>query len=562
MSCATRNWLAFTLGCLLTASSAHGQVPDTRVIDDLVQNALKTWEVPGAAVVIVRDNRVIYLKGFGVRTLGGTDAVKADTVFALSSCTKAFTTTALAMLADEKKLTWDDPVRKHIPYFRLADPLADENVTLRDLLCHRSGVGTHEYLWYRAPWDLEEQIRRVGRVKPARSFRTALIYQNILVGAAGLAVEKASGGSWASFVEKRITNRLGMTGVSFTTPAALKAEHTSGHRRNKDGKVEVVPWYDFARPHPAMSLNASAADLGQWIKFQLGDGTWKGQRLVSAENLAETHMPQIVIRNEGIAKKENPLTHQLSYALGWVVLDYQGQKLVTHAGNIDGMRAHITLVPAAGIGLAILSNLQDTRMNLALSNHIVDHLSGFPYRDWDGLYGQVLKKQYDAAVTRARERDKNRVKETKPSLPLEAYAGTYEEPAYGTAKVAIENGRLVWRWSSFQCPLEHWHFDTFTATSDVLADPQLVFTLGSDGEVVMLRVLDVEFKKVKQSAAAIPSAATSTAPVSGERTLLVFGMSFLIAAAAFVGMAWRSQRVGPIKAPGTALKPTGFGPWA
>jgi len=498
-------FMVFTSRCvlviavLLRAASAHGQAPTPRAIDDLVQNALKTWDVPGAAVAIVRDGKVIYLKGFGVRSQADAGAVTPDTVFALSSCTKAFTATALAMLADDKKLDWDDPVRRHLPYFRLADPLADENVTLRDLLCHRTGVGTHEFLWYRAPWDLEEQIRRVGRVKPARSFRTGLIYQNILVGAAGLAVEKASGDSWASFVEKRITRPLGMTGVSFATAAALQtADHASPHRRNREGKIEAVPWYDFARPHPAMSLNASARDLGQWLKFQLGDGSWKGQRLVSADNLAETHMPQLIIRREGIVKRENPFTTQISYALGWVVLDYRGHKLVTHAGNIDGMRAHITLAPAAGIGVAILCNLQDTRMNLALSNHLMDHLLGLPFHDWDGLYGQVLKEHYEAALAVVRERDKKRMRGTKPSMPLEAYTGTYEDPAYGSATVSVESGRLVWRWSSFQCPLEHWHFDTFAVTNDTLGDPQVVFTVGSNGAVASLRVLDADFKKVKK----------------------------------------------------------------
>jgi CubicO group peptidase (beta-lactamase class C family) len=499
MSCMPRAWVLVALSFLLAAGSARGQTPTPKAIDDLVRNALKTWEVPGAAVVIVRDGKVIYLKGFGVRTLGGSDAVTPDTVFALSSCTKAFTTTALAMLADEKKLDWDHPVRKHLPDFRLADPLADENVTLRDLLCHRTGIGTHEFLWYRAPWDLEEQIRRVGHVKPARSFRTSLIYQNILVGAAGLAVEKASGQSWASFVKERITGRLGMSKVSFTTAAALQApDHAAAHRRNRDGKIEVVPWYDFGRPHPAMSLNASASDLGPWLKFQLGDGTWGQERLVSAENLAETHMPQVIIRHEGMAKKENPLTIQMSYALGWAVLDYRGHKLVTHAGNIDGMRAHITLAPAAGIGLAILSNLQDTRMNLALSNQLIDHLLGLPHYDWDGLYLKVLKEQYESAVARAAEREKNRTRGTKPSLPLEAYVGTYDEPAYGTATVALDQGRLVWRWSTFQCPLEHWHFDTFTLASELPFDPQMVFALGSNGAVATLRVLDVDFKKVKK----------------------------------------------------------------
>lgn len=478
---------------------AHAQASDPRAIDDLAQNALKAWEVPGISVVIVRDGRVIYLKGFGVRELGKKEPVTPDTVFALSSCTKGFTTLALGMLVDDGKLAWDDPVRKHVPYFKLADPLADEQVTLRDLLCHRTGVGTHDFLWYRAPWDLEEQIRRTGRVPPSRGFRTGMIYQNVMVGAAGVALEKAANDPWASFIEKKITKPLGMTATSFTTPAALQAaDHASPHRRNRDGKVEPVAWYDFAKPHPALSMNATARDLGKWLRFQLGDGTWNGQRLVSADSLAEPHMPHVVIRHEGVARQENPFTQQISYALGWVVQDYRGQKLIQHAGNIDGMRAHITLAPGAGVGLAILANLQDTRMNLALSNHIIDHLLGFPYKDWDALYGEVLRDQHEKNVRRAKEREQNRKIDTKPSLALDNYVGLYENPAYGEARVVKDKDRLVWQWSSFRCPLEHWHLDTFNARSDVLADPELTFTVGSDGTVAAFRVLDVDFKKSKK----------------------------------------------------------------
>ena len=300
-----------------------------------------------------------------------------------------------------------------------------------------------------------------------------MIYQNVMVGAAGVALEKAADDPWAGFVEKKITKPLGMAATSFTTAAALQAaDHASPHCRNRDGKVEPVAWYDFARPHPALSMNATARDLGKWLRFQVGDGTWNGQRLVSADSLAETHMPHVVIRHEGVARQENPFTQQISYALGWVVQDYRGQKLIQHAGNIDGMRAHITLAPGAGVGLAILANLQDTRMNLALSNHLVDHLLGFPYKDWDALYGEVLREQHEKNVRRAKEREQNRKIGTKPALALDDYVGLYENPAYGEARVVKDKDRLVWQWSCFRCPLEHWHFDTFNARSDVLADPE------------------------------------------------------------------------------------------
>jgi CubicO group peptidase (beta-lactamase class C family) len=486
------------LGLLMPgAPAAQGQAVDTKAIDDIVLEALKAWEVPGAAVVIVQGDRVLYLKGQGTRRLGGKEPVTADTTFGLASCSKAFTTLALAMFVDEKKLSWDDPVRKHVPFFRLADPLADANVTVRDLLCHRTGVANHDLLCYRAPWNLEEQIRRIGKVQPSRSFRSAFQYQSIMFIAAGHAVGTASGMPWGEFVQKRIFAPLDMTGASVTTAAALKSEdHAIPHRRTKDGKIEAIPWYRFEEPNPSASVNASARDLGKWLRFQLGDGTSLGKRLVSAENLAETHMPQTIIRLEGLTRAEQPFTAQMSYGMGWVLQDYRGHALVSHAGIIDGMRTHITMVPNAQIGIAILSNLHRTRMNLALSNTLVDRLLRLPYKDWNGYYGGLVKAEEEADKASQRDWQAKRRPNTQPSQPLKAYAGTYEDPAYGTAKITLENGGLVWHWSTFRCVLEHYHYDTFTIRQeDILDHAPLVFRLGADGAVTGMRVLDVEFKK-------------------------------------------------------------------
>src|SRR5262249_31284615 len=214
--------------------------------------------------------RVIIARGYGVKQLGKKEPVTGDTLFPLASCTKAFTTTAMAMLVDEGKLAWDDPVRKHVPFFRLADPLADAKVTLRDLLCHRTGVASHDLLCYRAPWNLEEQIRRIGKAEPSRSFRSAFQYQSIMFIAAGHGIGTAAATPWGEFVQKRIFTPLDMSSASVTTAAALKsADHAIPHQRNKEGKVEAEPWYRFEEPNPAASVNASARDLSKWLRFQL-----------------------------------------------------------------------------------------------------------------------------------------------------------------------------------------------------------------------------------------------------------------------------------------------------
>jgi CubicO group peptidase (beta-lactamase class C family) len=479
---------------LLPAPILAGQPPQPAALDAVVREALKSWQVPGAAVAIVHNDRLIYLKGFGVRSLGKNDPVSPDTIFPIASCTRPFTTLALAMLVDDGKLKWDDPVRKQVDYFRLSDPLADADVTLRDLLCHRTGVAGHELLWYRAPWTLEESIRRIGKVPLARPFRSAFQYQSTLFGAAGVAAGKAAGSSWRDVVQRRIIEPLGMKNVSFTTDVALKtSDHAGGHRKIK-GKVQGIPWYAIAEPDPSGSLNASARDLAKFVRFQLGDGAWQGRRLASAANLAETHTPQIVIRREGFVRAMNPDTHQLSYGLGWVIQDYRGQLLLMHGGSIDGFRAHFTLVPHARLGIVLLNNLDATQMNLAVSNTLVDLFLDLPPRDWNGYFADVVRadEAYDQA--RAKTLRARRDPNTKPSRALDAYAGTYRDSAYGTAKVTLEDGKLVWHWSTFKLPLEHFQHDTFLIEDEVLIDVLVTFTVGSAGEVTM-KLLDREFKK-------------------------------------------------------------------
>jgi CubicO group peptidase (beta-lactamase class C family) len=470
---------------------------DKSGIDRILADALEAWKVPGAALAVVYRGQV-YVKGYGVKQLGTRKRVTEDTLFPLASCTKAFTTTAMAMLVDEGKMAWDDSVRKHVAYFRLSDPLANSQVTLRDLVSHRTGLAGHDLLWYRSKWSQEEMIRRVGHVKLSKSFRSGYQYQSIMVMAAGQAVARASRGTWQDFVQKRIFTPLGMKGACFTTDAALKApDHASPHRENKHGKVEVIPWYGMTTPDPAGSINASARDLSKWVQFHLGDGTFQGKRLVSADNLEETHTAQTIMRLDAAARAMQPHTVQMCYGMGWVVQDYRGQRLVSHGGTIDGFRAHITLVPRAQLGIVLLNNLDGTSMNLAVSNSLVDLILGLKTQDWNSDLAAVVEKQKATRAAAAKHWLQTRHKGTKPSLPLASYAGTYEDAAYGTARIYLKKGQLRWEWSSFHGPLEHFHYDTFTAREEFLGNPPVVFKLNARGEIAGLRFLDVDFKRIK-----------------------------------------------------------------
>jgi CubicO group peptidase (beta-lactamase class C family) len=478
-----------------TLAACADNAPHT--VDKLVANALAAWEVPGAAVTIVSRDRVESLNGYGRRELGRAEPVTADTIFPLASCSKAFTTTLMAMLADEGKLGWDEPVRKHWPDFHLADPLADAEVTLRDLLTHRTGVASHDFLWYRSPLSPEELVRRVGKLPLERSFRTAFQYQSIMFTAAGLAAGRAGGSTWHQLVEQRIFSPLGMKSSRTTTPEHSK-DLATPHRPDREGRLRVIPWYVQREPNAAGSIHVSARDLAKWLQFQIGDGTFQGRRLVSAENLGETHTPQFALRLEGIVKDSNPDTLQMSYGLAWVIQDYRGHLLVSHAGTIDGFRAHITLLPRDGYALAILANRHHTRMNLALSNVLVDHLLGLPAKDWHGLFRGIVRNEDVAKQAQRERRERDRHAGTRPSRPLAEYAGVYEHPAYGRATVGLKDGRLEWTWSSFHVALEHYQSDTFVAKDENLDDPLIEFLVAPREGVTGFNFLNLPFRRVQR----------------------------------------------------------------
>jgi CubicO group peptidase (beta-lactamase class C family) len=493
--------LGFAVALLALPPAARAAGLDAKKVDALVGPTLKRWSVPGLAVAVVRDGEVVYLKGHGVKDVEKKGPVTPDTVFPIASCTKGFTTTAMAMLVGEGKMGWDDRVRKHVPFFHLSDPLADREVTLRDLVTHRTGLAGHHLLWYRSPWSQEEIVRRAGKLPLSRPFRTAFQYQSTMFNAAGLAVASASGMSWDEFVRKRLFTPLGMRSACCTSTAARKApDHAGGHRLLRRGEVEPMPGYPMPTPDAAGSIHASARDLAKWVQFHLDGGTAGKNRLVSASALGETHSPQFVMRMTPTERELFPDTVQMSYGMAWVVHDYRGLKVVEHGGAVDGFRAHFTLVPEKRLGIVLLCNLHQTHMNLALSNGLVDLALGLPPRDWTALHRAALGKVRARDEAREKARLAGRHHGTTPSRELAAYAGRYEHPAYGSVRVALERGGLVWVWHDFRPRLEHFHYDTFRLVEEPVGPAEVVFALDERGDVARFKVtgtMNVTFEKVR-----------------------------------------------------------------
>jgi CubicO group peptidase (beta-lactamase class C family) len=471
--------------------------PPLHPIDAILTESLRSWQAPGVAVAVVHNDRVVYLGGMGVREQGRSERVTPDTLFGIASCTKAFTATALALLIDEGKASWDDAVRKHVGFFRLADPLANRDVALRDLLCHRTGLSRHDLLWYRAPWSVEETVRRMAFLDPSSSFRSRYEYNNLCYIAAGLAVQSAGKMPWHEFVQKRLFVPLGMKGAVFNRQVVLRApDHATPHRRGKAGKPEPMPWYDDDRQIRASgSIKAGVRDLSQWIRLQLAGGTVDGKRLVSAANMKEMHTPQMVIP---LGPNDVGAT-QSSYGLGWRISDYRGHQVIQHGGATEGFRSRILLLPRDRIGIVVLTNVEESGLVTATALHIADHMLGLSRKDWYPHYRDRAKEEEAARKERLRKREASRRPGTLPSQTLESYTGKYHDLAYGTLEITLAGKELVLKWSSFTTPLQHFQHDTFVVTESKGAASQrllgelAVFRLDPAGKVSGVRFLGRRF---------------------------------------------------------------------
>jgi CubicO group peptidase (beta-lactamase class C family) len=493
MRIAARSAILFAVLIALPAPLSAADV-DPAAVDRVMADALAAWDVPGAALVVIRGDQVLILKGYGRKNVAKPEPVTPDTLFPLASCTKAFTATLLAMLVDEGKIAWDDPVREHLPGFKLADPHADAMVAIRDLLCHRTGVPGNDLLWYHSPFTVDEVIAKVDRLPLTYPFRAGFDYNSIMFMAAGRAAARRGGQPWEKLVKERIALPLGMKNLRFTTTEIpADADRAAGHQR-RGGKVAVMPAYPMLEPNPAGSIHASARDLAEWIKFYLAGGVANGKRLVSEKSLKETTMPQAIIRLEGNARAMNPDTHQLSYGLGWVVSDHRGKRVIAHGGQIDGIRVQITLLPEEKLGFALLNNLHETRMNQAVTNTLIDRYCGLSPRDWNGFFLKIVADAAAAKKAAIEERNKARKPDTRPSLPLSAYAGEYSQDAYGKLKVIEKDGRLAIEWSTFKCHLEHFQDDVFRVT-DGYFEEKLVAFGGSAGKVAAIQFNGIVFKR-------------------------------------------------------------------
>jgi CubicO group peptidase (beta-lactamase class C family) len=484
---------------------AEGQSGPLKGLDSYIERAMRDWGVPGVAVAIIKDDSVVHARGYGVRELGKSGKVDERTIFAIGSSSKAFTSASLALLVDEGKVSWDDLATKHLPDFQLYDPYATRELTIRDMLSHRSGLSRGDRLWYASDLDRAEVLRRVRFQEPSWSFRSTYGYNNIMILASGQIVESVTGVSWDDFVAERFFAPLGMQRSS-TSILALEGQSNVATPHNRiDGRVRPVAWRNIDNIGPAGSINSSALDMVEWLRLQLGEGEYRGQRLISEKAVREMHAPQMIMPISEAMRELYPETNFLTYGLAWFVRDYRGRKLVGHGGAIDGMRAEVMMAPEEKLGIVVLTNLGGSSFSDAIIYRILDHYLARPTKDWSQLMlasATSREVQQRAAAARRNELEGGRITGTRPSLPLSEYTGVYADSMYGEVRITEEEGRLVARaGSNFTGDLEHWQVDTFRA---IWRDPTLgqafySFRLNPAGKVVSVTVEGLaEFGRVRE----------------------------------------------------------------
>ncbi len=457
--------LVFTLTLLTTLTHAvlvRADDPRSKSLegfDAIAEKALTDFKVPGLAIAVVKDGRIIYAKGFGRRDVDKELPVTPHTLFAIGSCTKAFTTFVMGTLVDEGKLQWDTPVRTYLPGFRMSDPIATESITPRDLVTHRSGLPRHDMVWYNAKLTGKDLVKRLAHFEATEPLRSKFQYNNLMFVLAGYLVETIDGRPWEEAVRKRIFEPLGMTASNFSVRDSQKADDFARPYDELEGKVRVIPFRDISNVGPAGSINSSVAEMARWVAVHTHGGKLDGKSIISPAVLAELHTPQMTTGQPSDKKEISPG----AYALGWSVNTYRGHRRVHHGGAIDGFTAETCLFPDDGMGLVVLTNKDGTPLPGLIARHASDRLLGLASIDWlaEGLDRRT--KGLEAEKAAKTKKDTVRRPGTHPAHPLEEYAGDYEHAGYGPLQIEVHDGRLVSVYNGIRATLDHWHYEVFNA---------------------------------------------------------------------------------------------------
>lgn len=486
-------------GRIVAQQTLQDPPPD---LDRYVARVMAEFEVPGVALTIVKDGKTVAAKGYGVRRMEEPAPVDAHTRFGIASNTKAFTATALALLVEEGKLEWDAPVIQYLPWFQMWDPWVTREISVRDLLVHRSGLGLGQgdlLGWPPSTRTREEIVRRIRYLKPVTSFRSAYAYDNVLYHVAALVIEAVSGETWEEFVASRIIAKLGMNDTRVSRASTREGGNVATPHARVDGVVRPVAPFDAVNTNASGGINSTAADMAKWLIVQLDSGRVADRsRLFTPRTTQELWTPVTPMPIARPPLELSPLwTDYRGYGLAFVVQEYRGHKMVTHTGSLPGYVSRVAMIPDLRLGVAVLTNQEAGAAFEAITYRILDHYLDAPATDWLAAYGAVLERRDSTLAVAEAEGRTTRNTASRASLPLAAYAGTYTDAWYGDVNIALEDGGLVIRFSrtpSLVGDLEHWQYDTFVARwrdRELRADAYVTFALNPEGGIDKVKMLAV-----------------------------------------------------------------------
>ena len=442
-----RKYLILLLSSLLFIINLYAQETPSFVKDSLdayVQKALTDWQIPGVAVCVIKDGKVVVMKGYGVKELGTTNKVDENTLFMIGSNTKAFTATALAMLAEDKKLSLDDHVIKWLPTFKLYDPWVTKEANIRDLLCHRLGFETFQgdFMYFDSDLTTAEVLEKLGRVKPLYSFRSRWGYCNAAFMTAGEIIPKASGKTWAEYIKENIFTPLEMNNTLALSKDILTATNKATAHTVALGVLKKIPYGNIDNLASAGSISSSITDMSHWVLAHLNFGKYNDKQVIPQGAIMQTWTPNSILGNGGHRFNR---AHFSLYGLGWFMDEYSGRKIVSHTGGVNGFVTSVTLVPEEKLGIIVLTNTDANRFYESLKNEILDAYLSLPYRNYSQLHFDNYKKGVRKTAQHLKNMHDTIAMNRPTTLPLASYAGNYEHDVYGKMTIVSENGKLIAR---------------------------------------------------------------------------------------------------------------------
>lgn len=485
---------------LLAMMPAYAQITDATIkeFDAYVERSRNLFQIPGLAVTVVKDGKVLLKKGYGVHQLGLAQPVDAQTLYACASTTKAMTAACMAMLVDEGKVKWDDPVINYLPDFQLYDPFVTRELKIRDLFTHNTGVGNADFLWSFMQIPSEAVIEKMKLVKPSYSTRSSFIYQNIFYVVAGEIIERVSGQPWETFIKKRIFEPLQMT-RTFPLLRQVNDPNQSQPHYFYDNSIQVIQRTSADAVGPAGSVWSCVEDMSKWALCMLDSSKYAGGRLIKPTTWMELFKPQVMVTPAQFyptAKLTKP--NWTTYGLGWFQQDYQGRKINYHTGSLAGETAMHAQLPSERLAIYIFGNLDHAELRHALLFKAFDHFALGGSRDWSAEVFDLYKKQMETSEQQVKKFESERVPNTKPTLDLAAYAGTYSDPLYGELTVTVQGSSLLVSVNNVaKATLEHWHYDTFRGFFEKRwwGKTNATFAFNSQGKIASVTFAGMEFRK-------------------------------------------------------------------